>query len=91
MTHFISITKVGDQKTVMVGNIHIKEYLEKREYLTSGATHYDLVHESPFWVVKIEKDFGLELISLNRNTTFPEHFSDKVTTVDMVFNNPKAR
>jgi len=83
MTHFISITKIGEE-IELTGNLRIKEYLLSKTTL-KHCDGSNLVKNSPFWAVQIEHAFQLNLISLNRN-----EFSG-VITIDMVFDNPKAK
>lgn len=83
MTHFISITKVGEEIEI-TGNLRIKEYLTTK----TGILEYKelgLLKMAPFWAVQIEQAFQLNLISLNRNI-----YGD-IVTIDMVFDNPKTK
>lgn len=83
MTHFISITMVGG-KIKLVGNLRIKDFLNEKTILNS-CTWIELLENAPFWVAQIEQAFQLDLISLNRN------INGDIVTIDIVFDNPKAR
>lgn len=86
MTHFISITQRGYGDIHLVGNLRIKEYLLTKTTIKSCDDWFDLLEKVPFWVVEIEKAFQLNLISLNRMTS-----GGDITTIDMVFDNPKVK